>query len=46
MTEWLGRRLDPEAFDDRDVNVWLAKLKWPRVSEAQLRKVLMSRDGE
>ena len=25
-------------------NLWLRKLKWPRVTEAQLRKVLIARD--
>jgi len=27
------------------INLWLRKLKWPRVTEAQLRKVLMGRGG-
>jgi hypothetical protein len=45
MREWLGGELDPEAFDLEEVNYWLEKLKWPRVTEAQLRKVLMGRDG-
>jgi hypothetical protein len=44
MKEWLGRPLDPEAFDLKRTNFWLGKLKWPRVTEAQLRKVLMGRD--
>jgi hypothetical protein len=45
MKEWLGRPLDAEAFDVAKLNRWLRKLKWPRVTEAQLRKVLMGRDG-
>ena len=45
MMEWLGRPFDAEAFDLAKVNLWLRKLKWPRVTEAQLRKVLMTRDG-
>lgn len=45
MREWIGRSIDPEAFDKAKVNFWLAKLKWPRVTEAQLRKVLMGRDN-
>ena len=45
MKEWLGRPLDPETFDVAKTNLWLRKLKWPRVTEAQLRKVLMGRDG-
>jgi hypothetical protein len=44
MKEWLGRPLDPEAFDLKQTNLWLGKLKWPRVTDAQLRKVLMGRD--
>ena len=44
MQEWLGRRFDAEAFDVAKTNLWLRKLKWPRVTEAQLRKVLMARD--
>ena len=43
MKEWLGRPLDPEAFDVEKTNLWLRKLKWPRVTEAQLRKVIMAR---
>ncbi|MHB8521946.1 MAG: plasmid pRiA4b ORF-3 family protein [Limisphaerales bacterium] len=44
MKEWLGRAFDAEAFDVRKTNLWLRKLKWPRVAEAQLRKILMGRD--
>ena len=44
MTEWLGRPFDSAAFDVEKTNLWLRKLKWPRVAEAQLRKVLMARD--
>jgi hypothetical protein len=44
MMEWLGRPFDAEAFDLAETNIWLRKLKWPRVTEAQLRKVLMGRD--
>ena len=44
MKEWLGRPFDAEAFDPAKTNLWLRKLKWPRVTEAQLRKVLMGRD--
>ena len=45
MKEWLGRPWDAEAFDVAKTNHWLGKLKWPRVTDAQLRKVLMARDG-
>jgi hypothetical protein len=45
MKEWLGRPFDAEAFEVAKINTWLGKLKWPRVTEAQLRKVLMARDG-
>jgi hypothetical protein len=45
MMEWLGGEFDPAAFSLEQLNPWLAKLKWPRVTEAQLRKVLMARDG-
>ena len=44
MKEWLGRPFDAAAFDREKTNLWLRKLKWPRVTEAQLRKVLMGRD--
>ena len=44
MKEWLGRPFDAEAFDVAKANLWLKKLKWPRVTEAQLRKILMGRD--
>jgi len=44
MKEWLGRPFDAEAFDPTKTNLWLRKLKWPRVTQAQLRKVLMGRD--
>ena len=45
MKEWFGRPFDVKAFDVAKTNLWLRKLKWPRVTEAQLRKVLMGRDG-
>jgi hypothetical protein len=45
MKEWLGREWDAEAFDQEKINRWLKKLKWPHVTEAQLRKILMDRDG-
>ena len=44
MKEWLGRPFDAAAFDVEKTNLWLRKLKWPRVTEAQLRKVLMGRN--
>lgn len=45
MKEWLSRPFDPESFDLAKTNHWLRKLKSPHVTEAQLRKVLMARDG-
>lgn len=44
MKEWVGRAFDAAAFDVGKINLWLRKLKWPHVTEAQLRKVLMGRD--
>ena len=44
MKEWLGRPFDAAAFDVAKTNLWLQKLKWPCVTEAQLRKILMARD--
>jgi Plasmid pRiA4b ORF-3-like protein len=44
MKKWLGRSFDAAVFDVVKTNLWLRKLKWPRVTEAQLRKVLMGRD--
>lgn len=45
LKEWVGGKLDPEKFNAAETNRWLARLKWPRVTEGQLRKVLMARDG-
>lgn len=45
MKAWLGRSFDPECFDVAAANRWLRELKWPRVTDNQLRKVLMARDG-
>jgi hypothetical protein len=45
MKEWLGRPFDAAVFDVEETNLWLRKLKWPRVTEAQLRKVLIARDA-
>jgi hypothetical protein len=44
MKAWVGGSFDAGAFDPAHVNLWLRQLKWPRVTEAQLRKVLMGRD--
>jgi Plasmid pRiA4b ORF-3-like protein len=44
MKEWLGRPFDAEHFDSSTVNKWLRNLKWPHVTDGQLRKVLMARD--
>ena len=44
MKEWLDRPFEAEAFDVAKANLWLRKLKWPRTTESQLRKVLMGRD--
>ena len=44
--EWLGRPFDPEHFLKSEINRWLGKLPWPRVTEAALRKTLMARFGE
>jgi hypothetical protein len=45
MKLWVGRTFDAEAFDVGKTNLWLRKLKRPRVTETQLRKVLMGRDN-
>jgi hypothetical protein len=45
MKEWLGRPFDSELYDQAGTNTLLRKLKWPHVTEGQLRKVLMARDG-
>jgi hypothetical protein len=45
MKEWLGRPLIPEQFSCDDINPWLSKLRWPKVTEAALRNILMDRDG-
>ena len=41
----IGGSFDAKAFDLTNTNLWLRKLKWPRVTEAQLRKVLMGRNN-
>jgi hypothetical protein len=45
MKEWLGRPFDSKAFDAAKTNTWLRILKWPQVSESQLRRVLMGREN-
>ncbi len=45
MKEWLGRPFDPEAFDPASTNAYLRMLKWPKTSEAHLRRALMKRDN-
>ena len=45
MMAWLGRPFNAEVFDINSVNKCLSQFKWPRVTESQLRKVLMVRDG-
>jgi hypothetical protein len=45
LKAWVGSRFDAEAFELPKINRCLSKLKWPRVTEAQLRKVLMGRDS-
>jgi hypothetical protein len=45
MKEWLDRTFDAETFDVAKTNLWLRKLKWPQVTDTQLRRVLMGRDG-
>lgn len=45
MKEWLGRPFDAGSFDVVKANLWLRKLKWPRATGTQLRKILMGRDG-
>jgi len=44
MKAWLGRPFDPAGFDLEKVNACLGRLRWPRVTETQLAKVLMARD--
>jgi hypothetical protein len=45
MKEWIGRPFDSEAFDPVSTNLHLQRVKWPRTSEAQLRRVLVKRDN-
>ena len=45
MMEWLGEEFDPKTFDLAKTNASLAKLRWPRTTADQLRRVLMERDG-
>ena len=45
MKTWLGRPFDAEQFDRDKANQYLSRLKWPRVTQGQLRRVLMERDS-
>lgn len=45
MKVWIGRPFDPKIFDLDKTNKYLTQLKWPRATESQLRRILMSRDG-
>lgn len=45
MMHWLGSKFDPEAFDKEKINKYLRNLKQPFLSERQLAKILMKRDG-
>ena len=45
MTEWLGRPFEGEAFSVEETNACLAKLRWPKVTEAAFQKVLFDRLG-
>jgi hypothetical protein len=49
MEERLGWLLDVEQFDRHRVNKYLKKylkkLRWPRVTEGQLRRVILSREA-
>lgn len=42
MMEWLGKKFDPKAFDVARTNHWLAKLRWPRVTDEALVRILMA----
>jgi hypothetical protein len=44
-SRWAGSGFDPARFDLATINASLARLKWPRVTDAQLRKILMIRDA-
>ncbi len=46
IKQWLGYPFDPAVFDSGRTNTYLARLKWPHVSESQLRQVLMARDRQ
>lgn len=46
MKAWIGGGFDAETFNVAKANLWLQKLKWPRVTEGQLRKVLIGRDDD
>jgi hypothetical protein len=45
MLDWLGGRFDADAFDAARTDAFLRLLQWPAVTESQLAKVLMARDG-
>lgn len=45
MIGWVGDSFDPDAFDLVRINTFLRKLKRPRMTDEQLARVLMERDG-
>lgn len=46
MRLWLGGPLNQTQFDREDINHWLSKLRWPKVTQAGLRKILKGRDRD
>ena len=44
LKEWLGRAFDSEVIDAAKAHLRLTKLKWPRVTDTKLRKILIGRD--
>jgi hypothetical protein len=45
LKQWIGGSFGAGAFNLEQTNLCLGKLKWARVTEAQLREVLIARDG-
>ncbi len=44
MVDWIGE-YNPEAFDCAAWNDYLRELRWPKTTQNQLGRILMSRDG-
>ena len=45
MIEWLGKKFDPDKFDVAKANKYLARIKGPDITDDQLARITIQRDG-